>query len=311
MSPPGPGHRRNLSFSSVSSGSSGSVNSAAIAQALGLSQRPPSEYGRLGGPGIGRGGGRLGRSASGSSSGKSAYSRGTSEMTGVGLERMEIDMETLLEDVAAGPSQGADSRRVSPFRSKSMRRQRSFDTDGNGSANEGATSGKLTGVLGAHRSNTVSGEPRSPKLPARIRTSTAGSADVKEIKEKVCLKCRTKIEDGRWINVDSGNGGVLCEDCWKNMYLPKCRRCNLPIEKQAVSSTDGQLKGKYHRECFDCHVCHKPFPDKSFYVFDGKPLCAYHYHEVNNSLCAAARCGQPIEGPCAFRTRETGTILNT
>lgn len=34
-------------------------------------------------------------------------------------------------------------------------------------------------------------------------------------------------------------------------------------------------------------------------MFDGKPLCAYHYHEADNSLCAAARCGQPIEGPCA------------
>lgn len=43
----------------------------------------------------------------------------------------------------------------------------------------------------------------------------------------------------------------------------------------------------------------KPFPDKSFYIYDGKPLCAYHYHEANDSLCAAARCGQPIEGPCA------------
>lgn len=44
----------------------------------------------------------------------------------------------------------------------------------------------------------------------------------------------------------------------------------------------------------------KPFPDKSFYVLDGKPFCAYHYHEANNSLCAAALCGQPIEGPCAL-----------
>ena len=34
-------------------------------------------------------------------------------------------------------------------------------------------------------------------------------------------------------------------------------------------------------------------------MYDGKPFCAYHYHEENNSLCAAARCGQPIEGPCA------------
>lgn len=43
----------------------------------------------------------------------------------------------------------------------------------------------------------------------------------------------------------------------------------------------------------------KPFPDKSFYVFDGKPFCAYHYHEANDSLCAAPFCGAPIEGPCA------------
>jgi len=83
------------------------------------------------------------------------------------------------------------------------------------------------------------------------------------------------------------------------MYLPKCRRCNRPIEKQAVSSSDGQLKGKYHRDCFNCHTCHKPFPDKTFYVFDGKPFCDYHYHEANNSLCAAPDCGRPIEGPCA------------
>jgi hypothetical protein len=34
-------------------------------------------------------------------------------------------------------------------------------------------------------------------------------------------------------------------------------------------------------------------------VFDGKPFCDYHYHEVNNSLCAAPDCGRPIEGPCA------------
>ncbi|TEB26030.1 hypothetical protein FA13DRAFT_1895991, partial [Coprinellus micaceus] len=160
------------------------------------------------------------------------------------------------------------------------------------------------------RSNTVQGisspESKTPKLPTRAKTTTAenasGSADgsrpkERRKKEKVCVKCRKLIDDGRWIQVDTG--GILCERCWKNMYLPKCRRCNLPIEKQAVSSSDGQLKGKYHKECFNCHTCHKPFPDKTFYVFDGKPFCAYHYHEANDSLCAAARCGQPIEGPCA------------
>ncbi|KAG2041813.1 hypothetical protein BDR03DRAFT_890479 [Suillus americanus] len=166
-----------------------------------------------------------------------------------------------------------------------------------------------------NRSNTVPGpvspESRPPKLPARSHTSphhphihservgiTGQVARIsKAKKDRICASCDTKVDDGRWIQMDGGN--ILCERCWKNMYLPKCRRCNLPIEKQAVSSSDGQLKGKYHRDCFNCHICQKPFPDKEFYVFDGKPLCAYHYHEANGSLCAAVSCGQPIEGPCA------------
>ncbi|RPD66403.1 hypothetical protein L226DRAFT_566840 [Lentinus tigrinus ALCF2SS1-7] len=146
---------------------------------------------------------------------------------------------------------------------------------------------------------------KSPKLPMRSHTSpTLSSGRLEQRKSaqrrpktKTCVRCEKTIEDGRWIQMEGGN--VLCDRCWKNMYLPKCRRCNKTIEKAAVSSSDGQLKGKWHRECFSCFTCEKPFPDKSFYVYDGKPFCAYHYHEANNSLCAAARCGQPIEGPCA------------
>ncbi|KAI0082836.1 hypothetical protein K474DRAFT_1702811 [Panus rudis PR-1116 ss-1] len=150
-------------------------------------------------------------------------------------------------------------------------------------------------------------DSKPPKLPTRSHTSPTlgtgrpdsrhGMGKKRTPKIRVCVKCDKHIDDGRWIQMDGGS--VLCDRCWKNMYLPKCRRCNKTIEKQAVSSSDGQLKGKYHRECFSCHTCHKPFPDKSFYVFDGKPFCAYHYHEANGSLCAAATCGQPIEGPCA------------
>lgn len=160
---------------------------------------------------------------------------------------------------------------------------------------------------GLTKSNTTSNRGSSVnavKLPTRSHTSPTlhthalgESSKKRERKTRVCVRCERRIDDGRWVRMDMGK--VMCERCWKNMYLPKCRRCNLPIEKHAVSSSDGQLKGKYHRECFNCHTCHKPFPDKTFYVFDGKPFCAYHYHEANDSLCAAATCGQPIEGPCA------------
>ena len=43
----------------------------------------------------------------------------------------------------------------------------------------------------------------------------------------------------------------------------------------------------------------KPFPDRTFYVFGGRPYCDYHYHLANKSLCNNRICGLPIEGPCA------------
>ncbi|TFK62546.1 hypothetical protein BDN72DRAFT_385960 [Pluteus cervinus] len=231
---------------------------------------------------------RSGSESSSTSASRSVYSRG---MSLAGLGALDKAMETLRDD--------SEGRKRNPSNaSSSSRRQASAPgSPGLGSPPAGASS---------KRSNTIQSphpEVKSPKLPTRSKTGPS-ERELEERKEKrrtrrpkVCLRCEVKIEDGRWVQVD--NGGVLCEKCWKNMYLPKCRRCNLPIEKQAVSSSDGQLKGKYHRECFNCHSCHKPFPDKTFYVYDGKPLCAYHYHEANDSLCAAAKCGQPIEGPCA------------
>lgn len=318
-------HERDNSASSYSSTSSiGEIagrtrtNSAAIAQALGLSRTPPSEYAKLGGPGVTGMGGRVGRSISGSSSGsKSAYSRATNAapVESSGLEKLA--MEALLERA----NDGNDGYASGLTKSKLNGKQRSFEGSSNGSSMRELdshpsevddTRSVASGSSRAYRSNTVQGvsspETRPPKLPTRSKTAGApternSSLDANRVKKdrvrktRVCVRCHTTIEDGRWVQVDGG--GILCERCWKNMYLPKCRRCNKPIEKQAVSSSDGQLKGKYHKECFNCHTCHKPFPDKTFYVYDGKPLCAYHYHEANDSLCAAARCGQPIEGPCA------------
>ncbi|KAI0372934.1 hypothetical protein BV20DRAFT_938788 [Pilatotrama ljubarskyi] len=208
------------------------------------------------------------RSLSASTAGSSYSSRTTTKSTGA-LDRA---METLLEESPMSPTTSTSSR--------------AFVSDSQQRDSVGARSPKLP-----MRSHT------SPTLPSLTRPEARKSTSRRPAKTKVCLRCEKVIEDGRWIQVEGAR--VLCDKCWKNMYLPKCRRCNKTIEKQAVSSSDGQLKGKYHKECFSCFTCQKPFPDKTFYVFDGKPYCAYHYHEENNSLCAAARCGQPIEGPCA------------
>ncbi|KAG0022518.1 hypothetical protein BGZ82_011005 [Podila clonocystis] len=93
------------------------------------------------------------------------------------------------------------------------------------------------------------------------------------------------------------NGRVYCPGDYGELFLPKCRGCGLMVEKEAVCTQDGKLEGKWHSACFGCHLCKKPFPDKSFYVFGNAPYCRRHYHKMNKSLCKG--CDQPIEGSCA------------
>lgn len=120
------------------------------------------------------------------------------------------------------------------------------------------------------RANTA---PDSTRRGSSSTTHTSGTSR----RTKTCVKCNEVVGGSkRFVERD---GVVLCEKDWKKLYLPSCRRCQLPIEKSAVSSSDGQLKGKWHRECFTCTKCDRPFEGDSFYVLGGKPWCQYHYHE--------------------------------
>lgn len=75
-----------------------------------------------------------------------------------------------------------------------------------------------------------------------------------------------------------------------------CRGCSKHIlsKEKSVTSADGRLSGRYHKECFVCTTCKSPFSTAEFYVHADRPYCAYHYHEQENSLCAT--CGKGIEG---------------
>lgn len=50
------------------------------------------------------------------------------------------------------------------------------------------------------------------------------------------------------------HGRVYCRSDFKALFLPKCKSCHGTIEKNAVSAMDGKLNGKWHLECFGCHV---------------------------------------------------------
>lgn len=111
-----------------------------------------------------------------------------------------------------------------------------------------------------------------------------------------CHHCR-EVVDKDTTGIVEHKGKVFCKYDFKDLYLPKCTACKKPVEREAVSAADGKLKGKWHRECFGCHTCRRPFPNNTFYVFDSLPYCKRHYHRLNNSLCR--QCDEPIEGPCA------------
>ena len=214
---PRSGRSRTPSASSMSGSDDGSftrgrANSAVIAHALGLSQKPPSDYRKLGGPGV-MGGRRR----------DSSISR-----RNAGLDSLE-EMEKVLEEAKIKtrnkqPSFGSSSQHSHLHRvdttSSIASSLKDHDVIGNGG-----------GGVKAHRSNTIqSPGPTSPvKLPMRALTSPkfdrdkvldgTGVRKERVRKAKVCLKCLKVIDNERWVSVDGG--GVLCEKCWKNMYLPK------------------------------------------------------------------------------------------
>lgn len=73
-----------------------------------------------------------------------------------------------------------------------------------------------------------------------------------------------------------------------------CRGCGYLIQGKSVSSADGRLTGRYHKQCFVCQTCRRPFQTADFYVVKNQPYCARHYHELNHSLCT--KCDRGIEG---------------
>jgi hypothetical protein len=84
-----------------------------------------------------------------------------------------------------------------------------------------------------------------------------------------------------------------------NLSVPNkgvCRGCAqlILVGQKSVSSADGRLTGRYHKDCFVCQTCKSAFPTAEFYVHHDHPYCAHHYHELENSLCAT--CGKGIEG---------------
>ncbi|KAF9389808.1 hypothetical protein CPC16_005543 [Podila verticillata] len=85
-----------------------------------------------------------------------------------------------------------------------------------------------------------------------------------------CRECGDPFEeDGYMVHDDF----PYCEKDYLRLFAPKCAGCQDPIQGDFISA----LKGKWHRDCFGCTVCHIGFDTTSYYVENGKPYCQAHY----------------------------------
>ncbi|KAF9177906.1 hypothetical protein BGZ51_008168 [Haplosporangium sp. Z 767] len=85
-----------------------------------------------------------------------------------------------------------------------------------------------------------------------------------------CRECGNPFdEDGYMVYEDF----PYCEKDYLRLFAPKCTGCSDPIKGDFISA----LKGKWHRDCFGCTVCHIGFDSSSYYVENGKPYCQTHY----------------------------------
>lgn len=70
-----------------------------------------------------------------------------------------------------------------------------------------------------------------------------------------CFHCH-KTVDPITTGLKERKGKIYCQTDYNALFLPKCQSCQRAIEKEAVISIDGKLKGNWHKYCFKCQVNH-------------------------------------------------------
>ncbi|OQV21742.1 Paxillin [Hypsibius exemplaris] len=104
-----------------------------------------------------------------------------------------------------------------------------------------------------------------------------------------CARCSTAFGESSFHERD---GKPFCEQCYLKSFAPQCAGCQKPIAGTYLTALDAQ----WHRDCFICNDCRKPFDSGSFFDLDGRPYCEQHYHANRGSVCGT--CQQPISGRC-------------
>uniref|UniRef100_A0A1B6MLP6 LIM domain-containing protein n=1 Tax=Graphocephala atropunctata TaxID=36148 RepID=A0A1B6MLP6_9HEMI len=98
-----------------------------------------------------------------------------------------------------------------------------------------------------------------------------------------------------------------------NMFCSRCGDGFEPHEK--IVNSNGEL---WHTQCFVCAQCFRPFPDGTFYEFEGRKYCEHDFHVLFAPCCG--KCGEFVIGrvikamnanwhPKCFRCEDCGKEL--
>jgi len=83
-------------------------------------------------------------------------------------------------------------------------------------------------------------------------------------------------------------GKPYCEDCYQNLFSPKCGGCNGAILDKCISA----LGQNWHPGCFVCFDCSNDFGEDGFHEKDDQAYCKTCYFGMFAPKCAG--CAHPI-----------------
>jgi len=104
-----------------------------------------------------------------------------------------------------------------------------------------------------------------------------------------CGNCREPLGTR---NFFEQNGTAYCENCFQELYCPKCAHCDKPVLDRCITA----LGKKWHVEHFICTQCLKPFAGGNFFERDSRPYCEADFYALFAPKCGA--CNDPIRGDC-------------
>uniref|UniRef100_A0A183J032 LIM zinc-binding domain-containing protein n=1 Tax=Soboliphyme baturini TaxID=241478 RepID=A0A183J032_9BILA len=88
-----------------------------------------------------------------------------------------------------------------------------------------------------------------------------------------CYRCNTRLDFDVW----AIGSAIYCERCFEVVKKSfRCTGCQGLIADTALKELDGY----WHKSCFVCQKCRRPFPSNRYCVVEKKPYCMQDAQQI-------------------------------